>query len=44
MIKAFAKIGIVFTLLLLSNNLAGEKVGFDGPGPMCIPPINCGSH
>jgi hypothetical protein len=40
MIKAFTRMGIVFTLLLISNSLAESKtVGFDGGGPIptCFP-------
>ncbi len=42
MIKTFARVAFVFTLLFVSNNLAGgQTAGFDGPPtpcPSCLPP------
>jgi hypothetical protein len=43
MIKTIARVAVVFTLLLVSNNLAGGQTAkFDGPPtpqcPNCLPP------
>jgi hypothetical protein len=51
MIKTFVRAAIVFTLLFVSNSLAGSQtVGFDGGGPTpqcspnngCLPPASSG--
>ncbi len=42
MIKTLVRIGLVFTALLISNNLAsGTTTGFDGGNPTPCSPQGC---